>query len=92
MFAPGTGGVVLLAVALLLVAVVLISPAGRRAASAAIGSVGRWPGLIRSELRGHAPLDDSVRRDDTTPEIPAVREEEPPPRTRAFPQVERPDR
>ena len=90
MFAPGTGGVVFLAVALLLVVVALLSPAGRRATVAALGSVVRWPGLIRSELRGDAPLGDGGRRDDTTPEMPAVRDDPPP--TRAFPQVGRPER
>lgn len=101
MSAPGTGGVVLLAVALLLVVAALASPAGRRAAAAALGSVGRWPRLIRSELRGDAPLDAGERRDDTPPEpapdaapatrpdIPAVRDEPLPP-TRTFPQLQRP--
>ncbi|MBC3190105.1 hypothetical protein H7X46_03390 [Pseudonocardia sp. C8] len=91
MFAPGTGGLVLLAVSALLVVAALVSPPGRRAAAAAIGSVGRWPALIRSELRGDAPLDDRGHRDDTTPELPAVRDEPPRP-TRVFPQVELPDR
>ncbi|MEJ8280425.1 hypothetical protein [Pseudonocardia spirodelae] len=97
MFAPGHGGVVVLAAALLLVVVaVLARPAGRRAAAAALGSVGRWPALIRAEMRGDAPLSsaraaDPVddRRFDTTPEMPAVRDEPLPP-TSAFPQVGRP--
>ncbi|MBP2370905.1 hypothetical protein [Pseudonocardia parietis] len=91
MFAPGTGGVVLLAVVLLLAAVVLVSPAGRRAATSVLGSVVRWPGLIRSELRGDAPLGDADRRDETTPEIPVVRDEPLPP-TRTFPQLRLPER
>lgn len=101
MSAPGTGGIVLLAVALLLVVAALASPAARRAGVAALGSVGRWPRLIRSELRGDAPLDAGERRDDTPPEpapdvapatrpdIPAVRDEPLPP-TRTFPQLQRP--
>lgn len=106
MSAPGTGGVVLLAVALLLVVAALASPPGRRAAAAALGSVGRWPRLIRSELRGDAPLDAGEldagqRRDDTPPEpapdaAPATRpdipavRDEPLPPTRTFPQLQRP--
>lgn len=91
MFAPGHGGVVL-TVALLLVVVALVSPPGRRAAQAAIGSVGRWPGLIRSELRGDAPLDADERRlDSTTPEIPVV-DDPPLPPTRSLPQVGRRER
>ncbi|MER5672173.1 hypothetical protein [Pseudonocardia alni] len=96
MFAPGSGSVVVVAVALLVV-VALVSPAGRRAAVAALGSVGRWPALIRAEMRGDAPLsagradtaDD--RRFDTTPEMPAVRAEPLPP-TSTFPQVRHPGR
>ncbi|OLL84206.1 MULTISPECIES: hypothetical protein [unclassified Pseudonocardia] len=92
MLVSGTGGVTALAVALLLVVVALLSPPGRRAAHAVFSSVGRWPGLIRSELRGDAPLEageQADRRDDTTPDIPAVRAE--PPATRTFPQVGRPE-
>lgn len=105
MFAPGPGGVVV-AVALVVVVAVLVSPAGRRAAVAALGSVGRWPALIRAEMRGDAPLADGRadtvdivdsldtvddRHDDTTPEMPAVRAE-PLPTTSTFPQVRRPGR
>ncbi|MBN9791132.1 MULTISPECIES: hypothetical protein [unclassified Pseudonocardia] len=96
MFAPGSGSVVVVAVALLVVAA-LVSPAGRRAAVAALGSVGRWPALIRAEMRGDAPLSDGRadtaddRRFDTTPEMPAVRAEPLPP-TSTFPQVRHPGR
>ncbi|WP_224389292.1 hypothetical protein [Pseudonocardia sp. ICBG1293] len=101
MSAPGSGSVVVVAVALLVVAV-LVSPAGRRAAVAALGSVGRWPALIRAEMRGDAPLsggradpvdpaDADDRRFDTTPELPAVRAEPLPP-TSTFPQVRHPRR
>lgn len=92
MFAPGSGSVVVVAVALLVVVAALASPAGRRAA---LGSVGRWPALIRAEMRGDAPLSDGRadtaddRRVDTTPEMPAVRAEPLPP-TSTFPQVRRP--
>ena len=48
MFAPGSGSVVVVAVALLVVVAALASPAGRRAAVAALGSVGGWPALIRA--------------------------------------------
>jgi hypothetical protein len=91
---PGPGGVVPLAVALLLIVVALLSPPGRRATRAVLSSVGRWPGLIRSELRGDAPLDPAdraERRDDTTPDIPPV-PDRPLPSTRAFPQVGRRER
>jgi hypothetical protein len=94
-FAPGSGSVVVVAVALLVVVAALASPAGRRAAVAALGSVGRWPALIRAEMRGDAPLSDGRadtaddRRFDTTPEMPAVRAEPLPP-TSTFPQVRRP--
>lgn len=97
MFAPGSGSVVVVAVALLVVVAVLVSPAGRRAAVAALGSVGRWPALIRAEMRGDAPLSDGRadtaddRRFDTTPEMPAVRAEPLPP-TSTFPQVRHPGR
>ncbi|MET0189162.1 MAG: hypothetical protein ABW212_09205 [Pseudonocardia sediminis] len=78
----GTSTVVLLAVVVLVVVAALSRP-GRRAAAAGIAAVGRWPGLIRSELRGAAPLErDAVT--DTTPDIPPV--------TRGLPIVERPDR
>ncbi|WFG43168.1 hypothetical protein [Pseudonocardia alni] len=96
MFVPGSGSVVV-AVALLVVVAALVSPAGRRAAVAALGSVGRWPALIRAEMRGDAPLSDAradtadVRRFDTTPEMPAVRAEPLPP-TSTFPQVRHPGR
>ncbi|WP_226367220.1 hypothetical protein [Pseudonocardia sp. ICBG162] len=96
MFVPGSGSVVVVAVALLVV-VALVSPASRRAAVAALGSVGRWPALIRAEMRGDAPLSDGRadtaddRRFDTTPEMPAVRAEPLPP-TSTFPQVRHPGR
>lgn len=96
MFVPGSGSVVV-AVALLVVVAALVSPAGRRAAVAALGSVGRWPALIRAEMRGDAPLSDARadtaddRRFDTTPEMPAVRAEPLPP-TSTFPQVRHPGR
>ena len=61
MFVPGSGSVVV-AVALLVVVAALASPAGRRAAVAALGSVGRWPALIRAEMRGDAPLSDGRGR------------------------------
>lgn len=86
MFATGSGGVVTLAVVLLAVAVVLVSPAGRRGAAAALGSVGRWPALIRAELRGNAPLSADEHRGDTTPDIPVVADEPLPP-TRGLPQA-----
>jgi hypothetical protein len=101
-FAPGPSGVVV-AVALVVVVAVLVSPAGRRAAVAALGSVGRWPALIRAEMRGDAPLADGRadtvdsldtvddRHDDTTPEMPAVRAD-PLPATSTFPQVRLPGR
>lgn len=83
----GLGGtatvVALLAVVALGVVAVVLSPPARRAATAGIGAVGRWPGLIRAELRGAAPL----QRDpvgDTTPDITPV--------TRGLPIVQRPDR
>lgn len=85
MFASSSG-VVTLTLVLIAVAAVAVSPAGRRAASAAMGSVGRWPALIRSELRGNAPLSADERRSDTTPDIPAVPDEPLPP-TRGFPRV-----
>ncbi|GAA1864515.1 hypothetical protein GCM10009772_45050 [Pseudonocardia alni subsp. carboxydivorans] len=99
MFVPGSGSVVVVAVALLVVVAALVSPASRRAAVAALGSVGRWPALIRAEMRGDAPLSDGRadadtaddRRFDTTPEIPAVRAEPLPP-TSTFPQVRHPGR
>lgn len=97
MFVPGSGSVVVVAVALLVVVAALVSPAGRRAAVAALGSVGRWPALIRAEIRGDAPLSDGRadtaddRRFDTTPEMPAVRAEPLPP-TSTFPQVRHPGR
>ncbi|WP_224403512.1 hypothetical protein [Pseudonocardia sp. ICBG1034] len=97
MFVPGSGSVVVVAVALLVVVAALVSPAGRRAAVAALGSVGRWPALIRAEMRGDAPLSDGRadaaddRRFDTTPEMPAVRAEPLPP-TSTFPQVRHPGR
>lgn len=78
----GTATVVLLAV-VVLVAVAVLSPPGRRAWTAGLAAVGRWPGHIRSELRGAAPLErDPVS--DTTPDIPPV--------TRGLPITERPDR
>lgn len=77
----GTSTVVLSAV-VALVALAVLSRPGRRAGAAGIAAVGRWPGLIRSELRGAAPLErDTVT--DTTPDIPPV--------TRGLPIVERPD-
>lgn len=83
LFGPdGTSTVVLMAV-LVLVAAVALSRSARRAGAAGMAAVGRWPGLIRSELRGAAPLErDTVA--DTTPDIPPV--------TRGLPVVERPDR
>ncbi|MFP5068455.1 hypothetical protein ACLFMI_02145 [Pseudonocardia nantongensis] len=86
----GSGGVVTLAVVLLVAVVALLSPAGRRVATSALGSVGRWPALIRAELRGKAPLSDDPRGD-TTPDIPVVADESLPP-TRGLPQVGRPRR
>lgn len=85
MFATASG-VLTLAVVLVVVVVALVSPAGRRAATTALGSVGRWPALIRAELRGNAPLSADDPRGDTTPDIPAVGDEPLPP-TRGLPQV-----
>lgn len=93
--------IVALAVVVVVVVVVLAVPAGRRALGALAAQVARWPRMIRAEMRGAAPLrvDGGEQADapaagaprtstgDTTPDIPAV-----PPRTRAFPVVERPDR
>ncbi|ANY06056.1 hypothetical protein [Pseudonocardia sp. HH130630-07] len=97
MLTPGSGVVLLLVV--LLAAGVLLSPPGRRMVGAVGRSVWRWPGLIRSELRGDAPLDAATPdggetpqdRHDTTPEIPVVRDE-PLPQTRGLPQLGRPTR
>lgn len=88
MFAPGPDGLVFLAVVAVLFAVVLMLPPGRRAVSAALRSLRRLPGLIRAELRGAPPLGPDPRRDDTTPEIPVVDGDRPPP-TQTFPQVGR---
>jgi hypothetical protein len=83
-------------VAALLVVLVLARPAGRGALAALAGQVARWPGMIRAEMRGAAPLgvdgsdgpvdgtDPRRRPGDTTPDIPVV--------TRGFPVVQRPDR
>jgi len=87
-FAPGADGLVFLALVLVLLAVVLMLPAGRRAGAAALRSLRRLPGLIWAELRGAPPLGPEPRRDDTTPEIPVVDGDRPPP-TRTFPQVGR---
>lgn len=79
----GTATAALLAVVVLGAVVVLVSPPARRAWTAGAAAVGRWPGLIRAELRGAAPLQqDPVA--DTTPDIPPV--------TRGLPITERPDR
>lgn len=93
MFASGSGVVVTLAVVVAAVVAVLASPAGRRATAAALGSVGRWPALIRAELRGNGPLTAEERRAETTPDIPVVvAADEPLPPTRGFPQVGHPRR
>lgn len=94
MFASGSGVVVTLAVVLVAVVAVLVSPAGRRTTASALGSVGRWPALIRAELRGNGPLSAEDRRADTTPDIPVVvvGVDEPLPPTRGFPQVGHPGR
>ena len=78
----GTSTVVLSAV-VALVALAVLSRPGRRAGAAGIAAVGRWPGLIRSELRGAAPRERAPGTvTDTTPAIPPV--------TRGRPSVARP--
>lgn len=93
LFGMGGPATVALAVVVLLVALVLALPAGRGAVRALACQIARWPGMIRAELRGAAPLGvdggvDAGRprpsTGDTTPDIPVV--------TRSFPVVERPDR
>ncbi|MFP5023053.1 hypothetical protein [Pseudonocardia phyllosphaerae] len=74
MFAPSPGGIVTLVIVLVAVVAALVSPPGRKAAATAVDSVVRWPSLIRSELRGNAPLADEPRHDTTTPDIPVVPE------------------
>lgn len=97
LFGMGGPATVSLAVVVLLVVVVLATSAGRDAVTALAGQVARWPGMIRAELHGAAPLGVDVVADDgtscararpsagdTTPDIPVV--------TRGLPAVERPDR
>lgn len=94
------GTVVLIGAAVLLVAAVA-SPPGRRAAAAGFGAVGRWPALIRSELRGAAPLQrdpaeggaDAADAADTADTDHATSRTMPdiPPVTRGLPVVDRPD-
>lgn len=93
LFGMGGPATVALAVVALLVVLVLARPAGRGAVTALAGQVARWPGMIRAELRGAAPLgvdggadgaDARPSAGDTTPDIPVV--------TRGLPVVERPDR
>lgn len=97
LFGMGGPATVTVVVAALLVMLVLALPAGRGAVVALAVQVARWPGMIRAEMRGAAPLGvdggtdgrvdvPGARRStgDTTPDIPAV--------TRGLPVVERPDR
>lgn len=97
LFGMGGPATAALAVVALSVVVVVARPAGRDAVAALAGQVARWPGMIRAELRGAAPLgvEDTVdgavdgagaqpSTGDTTPDIPVV--------TRGLPLVERPDR
>lgn len=76
----GTATAVLLAVAVPGAVVALVSPPARRAWTAGIAAVGRWPGLIRAELPGRrAAAAGPVG--ETTPDIPPV--------TRGLPIIER---
>lgn len=56
LFGLGAVGTVVLLGAVVLLIAAVASPPGRRATAAGFGAVGRWPALIRSELRGAAPL------------------------------------
>lgn len=99
LFGMGGPTTVTVSVVALLVVLVLARPSGRTAVTALAGQVARWPGLIRAELRGAAPLrvdgadgtDAGPSTGDTTPDIPVVTRDIPA-MTRGFPVVERPDR
>jgi hypothetical protein len=95
LFGMGMPATVAMAVVALLVVLVVALPAGRGAVAVIAGHVVRWPGMIRAEMRGAAPLAvdggiEAPERDarpavgETTPDIPVV--------TRGLPVVERPDR
>lgn len=85
LFGLGTAATVGLLGVVVLAVLAVASPPGRRAAAAGLGAVGRWPALIRAELRGAAPLQRDQAEElgeDTTPDIPPV--------TRGLPTAERP--
>ena len=92
LFGMGGPATIALAAVALFGVVVLALPSGRGAVAAFAGQVARWPGMVRAELRGAAPLGVDVGVDDlearsstgdTTPDIPVV--------TKGLPVVERPD-
>lgn len=90
LFAMGGPATVAVVVAALLVVLVIALPSGRGAVVALVRQAALWPGLIRAELRGAAPLrvdgaePGRPSMGDTTPDIPAI--------TRGLPVVDRPDR
>ncbi|TCK26598.1 hypothetical protein [Pseudonocardia endophytica] len=56
LFGMGVPATVAMTVVALLVVLVVALPAGRDAVAVIAGQMARWPGRIRAELRGAAPL------------------------------------